>query len=69
MSAILTVCQHRLGGYSAYGRLTREKIVSMTREYYERQLKEAAAFLALRDDDLDCRIVRGVHVQRLVKKL
>jgi hypothetical protein len=70
MSEILTSCHLKgVGGLDEWGRLTRAEIIQKTREMARHDKEQAEKILAARDEDFECKIIRGPYVRRLVEKL
>jgi hypothetical protein len=70
MSDILTSCHLKgVGGMVDWGRLTRAEIIAKTRDMARHDKERAEKILAARDEDFDCRIIRGPRVRRLVERL
>ncbi len=70
MSDILTSCHLKgVGGMDDWGRLTRAEIIAKTRDMARHDKERAEKILAARDEDFDCRIIRGPLVRRLVERL
>lgn len=56
-------------GFQNWGRLTRAEIIKQTRDFARHCKAEAEAILDAPDDAFDVAVVRGVHVQKIIKKL
>lgn len=73
MSDLLTVCtvKGESGGYgfAHWGRKTRAEAIELTRKQAEVDLAAIQKFLATPLDQLNVRVVRGSHAQRLVEEL
>lgn len=70
MSEILTNCHLKgVGGLDEWGRWTRAEIIKKTREMATYDKQKAEKILAAKDEDFDCKIIRGPYVRRLVEKL
>lgn len=57
------------GGIAERKKLTRAAIIQLYRDHAARLKDEAEKILAASDDQFNCRIVRGIYVQHLVKQL
>lgn len=55
--------------FAERGRMTRADAIASVRKHYEHKLAEIQAFLALADNELDVRVVRGLHVSHLIEEL
>ncbi len=70
MSEILTSCHLKgVGGLDEWGRLTRAEIIERTREMARGQKAKAEKLLAARDEDFECKIIRGPYARHLVEHL
>jgi hypothetical protein len=70
VSDILTSCHLKgVGGLDEWGRLSRSEIIEKTRDMARHDKAQAEKILAARDEDFECKIIRGPHVRRLVEKL
>ena len=70
MSDILTSCHLKgVGGLDDWGRLTRAEIIQKTRDMARSDKERSEKILAARDEDFDCRIIRGPYVRKLVERL
>lgn len=70
MSDIYTIaCPHGKPGYMSHGRLSRSDAIKALRDYAKHIAEEAELILSTPDEELDVRIVRGVHVQHLIERL
>jgi hypothetical protein len=70
MSELLTSCHLKgVGGMDEWGRLTRAQIIEKTREMARYEKAKAEKILAARDEDFECKIIRGPYVRKLVERL
>ena len=57
------------GGFMDWGRLSRNEIIKRTKELAAHEIDKWQKVLATPDEAFDCRIVRGVHKQKLIEQL
>lgn len=56
-------------GYACLGRKTRSEAIAEARACYEHTLREAQEFLATPDDQLEVKVIRGLHREQLIEEL
>ena len=74
MSDLLTNVRMRDAGIGEFGRglwgrLTREEAIRQARESARLEMESCQRFLAASDAEIEVKIVRGSHAQRLVEEL
>jgi hypothetical protein len=56
-------------GYMDHGEVEPAALIARYRTIWEKYLEQAQAILAAKDEDFKIHVVRGVHVQHLVKEI